>query len=267
MSTDAAASVPGFGFERAWALVTPYYVTYGPELRRHACRRLQAGSVSSGRASELADDLVSEVILKALEAIQRGEHIENLPGWLHVAVERAAGKTASRAEKKIVLIEPQRLERPLQSVPDHSLPDPADAVAEAPDEELLKDLKAGLQQLTPTQRTVLCLLFVYELNSAEVADHLGMKASTVRVHKVRALAKLRMSLTSRGSIVATVVVAIAVVAAGLCGVHVGDPVLAMSSSPLRTRSAEDRRKILRTALQGEELQSQIQADLRRAGLR
>lgn len=267
MSTDAAASVPGFGFERAWASVTPCYVMYGPELRKHACKRLQAGSVSSRRASDLADDLVVDVILKALEAIQRGEHIENLPGWLHVAVERAAGKTASRAEKKIVPCEPQRLERSLQSVPDHSLPDPADAVIEAPDAELLKDLKAGLQELTATQRTVLCLLFEYQLTPAEVADHLGVSASTVRVHKFRALAKLHMSLTSRGSVVVTVVVAIAVVAAGLCGAQTGGPAIAMSSPPLRTRSAENRRRILRTALQGEELHSQLQEDLRRAGLR
>jgi RNA polymerase sigma-70 factor (ECF subfamily) len=65
--------------------------------------------------------------------------------------------------------------------------DPAESVT-------VVDLQRALRGLKPDDRALLAMRFVAELDSAEIAQHLGMSASGVRSRLARLLERLRSDL-------------------------------------------------------------------------
>jgi RNA polymerase sigma-70 factor (sigma-E family) len=55
---------------------------------------------------------------------------------------------------------------------------------------------ARLTHLPPRQRSVIAMRYYLDLPDAEIAEHLGCSPATVRSHAARALATLRVDLTS-----------------------------------------------------------------------
>ncbi|WP_293866703.1 RNA polymerase sigma factor [Steroidobacter sp.] len=72
------------------------------------------------------------------------------------------------------------------------LPDPGTRPEEAHEQQLLRERCSVLiEHLPPMQRLVLLLTTREELSNDQIAEKLGISASTVRVHLFRAIANLR----------------------------------------------------------------------------
>ncbi len=131
--------------------------------------------------AEAAEDLTSQVFLKAWEGLSRYQP-RGLPfgAWLF----RVARNT---------VIDHYRASRPTVPLDTAALsqPDPAADVAEAVGRRLENDeLRAALGKLTDEQRQVLSLKFLAGLSTDEVAQALGKKPGAVRALQMRGLQAL-----------------------------------------------------------------------------
>lgn len=151
-------------------------------LYRHAYPRLIAFAHRRLQDPDLAAEVVSETMLRAVTAIRSysGDDRTFTP-WL-IGICRHVIADAQRALYR------RRLP-PSVMYQDAELPSPMDIVL-ADEERIL--LRAAFERLDPDERELLELRVVAGLSSAEAAAVLGKQPGSVRVAQHRALSRLRI---------------------------------------------------------------------------
>lgn len=152
------------------------YRRYAPAVFRYLFYRLGD--------PQMAEDLTSEVFVRALEALPRYRR-RGLPfsAWLYrIAGARVADYFRQRRRRPTVALHSERGAR-----------------SEPPEEEVLarmtaEELQRALVRLTDLQQQVIVLRFVEGLSHSEVAAIVGKSEEAVRVLQFRALRALRRLL-------------------------------------------------------------------------
>jgi RNA polymerase sigma-70 factor (ECF subfamily) len=131
---------------------------------------------------QLAEDLTQHIFMKAWEAINRYQWRE-LPfqHWLL----RLARNT---------VIDHYRSTKPANASLLDPIGDGVDPEEELAQSEMIQTLQEAVRQLPDEQREVIVLRFIEQMPHADVAQHLGKSAATVRVIQHRALQALRRLL-------------------------------------------------------------------------
>jgi RNA polymerase sigma-70 factor, ECF subfamily len=150
---------------------TMLFKRFHEEIYRYATRRL--GDPDAGQ------DVAAETMADAFSGIHRfrwrGVPFE---AWLYTIARR---RSVDRLRSQV--------REPRDDIPaDASLPDHSDAVVES------ARIRAAIAELPPTERDVVELRFMEDLDVEQTALRLGKRAGAVRVAQHRALVRLRASL-------------------------------------------------------------------------
>jgi RNA polymerase sigma-70 factor, ECF subfamily len=140
------------------------------------------------RSDADAEDLVSDVFMRALRAIPRYEPRQAFLAWLYRIARNAIIDRARRSRIQI-------------SFEDALAHPGVDQVVE-PDAGLLalsdkETVRAAIARLTPLQQEVIVLRFVEGYSTSEIANLVGKREGTVRGIQFRALEMLRTLIPSR----------------------------------------------------------------------
>lgn len=135
-----------------------------------------------------AEDLTSDVFMRALRAIPRYEPRQAFLAWLYRIARNAVIDRARRGGRQVAF----------EDALDHPA---ADLVVE-PDVEILArsdsdTLRKALGKLTPLQQEVIVLRFLQGYSTQEVAQIVGKREGTVRGIQFRAIGALRQLIPSR----------------------------------------------------------------------
>ena len=135
-----------------------------------------------------AEDLTSDVFMRALKAMPRYEPRQAFLAWLYRIARNAVIDRARRGNRQVSYED--ALEHP-----------GADQIV-VPDEELLAHsdnatLRGALAQLTPLQQEVIVLRFLEGYSTQEIAHIVGKREGTVRGIQFRAIGALRQLIPSR----------------------------------------------------------------------
>lgn len=135
-----------------------------------------------------AEDLTSDVFMKALRAIPRYEPRQAFLAWLYRIARNAVIDRARRGNRQV----------PFEDALEHPTPD---QIVE-PDAQLLAHsdsatLRGALKKLTPLQQEVLVLRFLHGYSTQEIANIVGKREGTVRGIQFRAIGALRALIPSR----------------------------------------------------------------------
>jgi RNA polymerase sigma-70 factor (ECF subfamily) len=135
-----------------------------------------------------AEDLTSDVFMRALKAISRYEPRQAFLAWLYRIARNAVIDRARRGGRQVSFED--ALEHPT-----------ADQIVE-PDIEILSrsdsdSLRKALRQLTPLQQEVIVLRFLEGYSTQEIANIVGKREGTIRGIQFRAIGALRQLIPSR----------------------------------------------------------------------
>jgi RNA polymerase sigma-70 factor (ECF subfamily) len=135
-----------------------------------------------------AEDLTSDVFMRALRAMPRYEPRQAFLAWLYRIARNAVIDRARRGNRQVSFED--ALEHPM-----------ADQVLD-PDEQILATsdnttLRGALAQLTPLQQEVIVLRFLEGYSTHEIARLVGKREGTVRGIQFRAIGALRQLIPSR----------------------------------------------------------------------
>lgn len=135
-----------------------------------------------------AEDLTSEVFMRALRAIPRYEPRQAFLAWLYRIARNAVIDRVRRSGRQVSFED--ALEHP-----------GVDQVVE-PDAELLARsdgdaLRKALSKLTPLQQEVIVLRFLQGYSTQEIARIVGKREGTIRGIQFRAIGALRALIPSR----------------------------------------------------------------------
>ncbi len=135
-----------------------------------------------------AEDLTSEVFMKALRAITRYEPRQAFLAWLYRIARNTVIDHVRRGGRQV------SFEDALEHPEAHSAVDPDVEILAASDSATLR---AALGQLTPLQQEVIVLRFLEGYSTDEIAKIIGKREGTVRGIQFRALGALRQLIPSR----------------------------------------------------------------------
>lgn len=145
------------------------------------------------RNDEEARDALQEAFLLAFRGLPRFEGQSRLSTWLHrIVVNASLMKLRSRRahpEESIEPLLPTFLEDGHATESYGSWPESADRLLERA--EVRERVRASIDRLPATYRTVLLLRDIEELDTAEVAEALGISANAVKIRLHRARQALR----------------------------------------------------------------------------
>lgn len=151
-------------------------------IRIFAARRL--------RDPAAAQDVAQETLRRVVDALRAGrvEDMEALPGFVfqtarHICLQRH--RSAIREERALS----RWVQRDQTAEPD--------ALVALISEERCAAVRRALEALEDDDRTLLRVLFFERLETADVADRMGISAGALRVRKHRALLRLSELLRSR----------------------------------------------------------------------
>lgn len=135
-----------------------------------------------------AEDLTSDVFMRALKAMPRYEPRQAFLAWLYRIARNAVIDKMRRGNRQVSFED--ALEHPS---PEHIV---------EPDVELLSRLegdalRAALAKLTPLQQEVLVLRFLEGYSTSEISKIVGKREGTVRGIQFRAIGALRQLIPSR----------------------------------------------------------------------
>ncbi len=135
-----------------------------------------------------AEDLTSDVFMRALKAMPRYEPRQAFLAWLYRIARNAVIDRARRGNRQVSYED--ALEHP---TPDQIV---------VPDEQVLahsdnETLRGALAKLTPLQQEVIVLRFLEGYSTEEIARIVGKRAGTVRGIQFRAIGTLRQLIPSR----------------------------------------------------------------------
>ena len=135
-----------------------------------------------------AEDLVSDVFMRALRAIPRYEPRVAFLAWLYRIARNAVIDRARRSRTQI------SFEDALAHPNVDQVVEPDATILALSDKEAVR---AALAKLTPLQQEVIVLRFVEGYSTHEIADLVGKREGTVRGIQFRALEALRALIPSR----------------------------------------------------------------------
>lgn len=135
-----------------------------------------------------AEDLTSEVFMKALRAIPRYEPRQAFLAWLYRIARNAVIDHVRRGGRQV------SFEDALKHPEVHNAVDPDLELLAVSDKETLR---TALEQLTPLQQEVIVLRFLEGFSTDEIAKLIGKREGTVRGIQFRALGALRQLIPSR----------------------------------------------------------------------
>ena len=135
-----------------------------------------------------AEDLVSDVFMRALRAIPRYEPRVAFLAWLYRIARNAVIDRARRSRVQI------SFEDALAHPGVDQVVEPDATILALSDKEAVR---GALAKLTPLQQEVIVLRFVEGYNTREIADLVGKREGTVRGIQFRALEALRALIPSR----------------------------------------------------------------------
>lgn len=145
------------------------------------------------RSEEDAQDALQDAFLQAFKALPRFEGNSALSTWLHRIVVNAAlmrlRRKRSRPEESIEPMLPTFLEDGHQTHPAVDWPETSQTLAER--REVCALVRAGIEKLPESYRTVLLLRDIEELDTAETAEILGISENAVKIRLHRARQALR----------------------------------------------------------------------------
>jgi len=135
-----------------------------------------------------AEDLTSDVFIRALKAMPRYEPRQAFLAWLYRIARNAVIDRARKGNRQVSFED--ALEHP-----------GVDKIVE-PDAEILAHsdsatLRDALQKLTPLQREVVVLRFLEGYSTLEIARMVGKREGTVRGIQFRAIGALRQLIPAR----------------------------------------------------------------------
>jgi len=135
-----------------------------------------------------AEDLTSDVFMRALKAMPRSEPRQAFLAWLYRIARNAVIDRARRGNRQVSYED--ALEHP---TPDQIV---------VPDEQVLahsdnETLRGALAKLTPLQQEVIVLRFLEGYSTEEIAKIVGKREGTVRGIQFRAIGTLRQLIPSR----------------------------------------------------------------------
>ncbi|HYK96776.1 MAG TPA: RNA polymerase sigma factor [Candidatus Acidoferrales bacterium] len=135
-----------------------------------------------------AEDLTSDVFMRALKAVPRYEPRQAFLAWLYRIARNAIIDRARRGNRQV----------PFEDAIEHPTPD---QVVE-PDAQLLATsdsdtLRNALKKLTPLQQEVVVLRYLHGYSTQEIANIVGKREGTVRGIQFRAIGALRQLIPSR----------------------------------------------------------------------
>jgi RNA polymerase sigma-70 factor (ECF subfamily) len=165
--------------------------TYGGRLLSVARRLL--------RDEEDARDAVQDALMAAFRALPRFKGDSRLSTWMHrIVVNAALMKLRTRRRKQEESIEPLLptfSENGRHAVPVTRWENGADLELER--EETRDRVRAAIQQLPESYRTVILLRDIEELDTAEAASALGISITATKIRLHRARQALRTLLTEQ----------------------------------------------------------------------
>ena len=135
-----------------------------------------------------AEDLVSDVFMRALRAIPRYEPRVAFLAWLYRIARNAVIDRARRSHTQI------SFEDALAHPGVDQVVEPDATILALSDKEAVR---GALAKLTPLQQEVIVLRFVEGYSTHEIADLVGKREGTVRGIQFRALEALRALIPSR----------------------------------------------------------------------
>ena len=135
-----------------------------------------------------AEDLTSDVFMRALKAMPRYEPRQAFLAWLYRIARNAVIDRARRGNRQVSY----------EDALEHPTPDqivvPDDQVLAHSDNETLR---GALAKLTPLQQEVIVLRFLEGYSTEEIAKIVGKREGTVRGIQFRAIGALRQLIPSR----------------------------------------------------------------------
>ncbi|HEV8671956.1 MAG TPA: RNA polymerase sigma factor [Candidatus Limnocylindria bacterium] len=135
-----------------------------------------------------AEDLTSDVFMKALRAIPRYEPRQAFLAWLYRIARNAVIDHVRRGGRQV------SFEDALKHPEVHNAVDPDLEVLAGSDSATLR---TALGQLTPLQQEVIVLRFLEGYSTDEIAKLIGKREGTIRGIQFRALGALRQLIPSR----------------------------------------------------------------------
>ncbi|HEV8468667.1 MAG TPA: RNA polymerase sigma factor [Candidatus Limnocylindria bacterium] len=135
-----------------------------------------------------AEDLTSDVFMRALRAISRYEPRQAFLAWLYRIARNAVIDRARRTRIQI------SFEDALAHPGVDQVVEPDSALLALSDKEAVRE---ALSRLTPLQQEVIVLRFVEGYSTQEIAAFVGKREGTVRGIQFRALEALRTLIPSR----------------------------------------------------------------------
>ncbi|GEO20891.1 RNA polymerase sigma factor [Cyclobacterium qasimii] len=135
---------------------------------------------------DLAEDIVSEVLLKLLQKRESLLAIKNFDGYLFKMVKN----------KSLNLLKSKELLNniPIDDINDYLIPESTDPEKTLINASLGEKLDSVIQKLPPKRRLVFKMIKDEHMSYREVADILGISERTVEVHLKLALENLRTAL-------------------------------------------------------------------------
>jgi len=135
-----------------------------------------------------AEDLTSDVFMKALRAIPRYEPRQAFLAWLYRIARNAVIDKLRRGKRQVSFED--ALEHPM---PEHIIEPDTELVARLEGDAL----RVAMAKLTPLQQEVLVLRFIEGYTTNEIAKIVGKREGTVRGIQFRAIGALRQMIPSR----------------------------------------------------------------------
>jgi RNA polymerase sigma-70 factor (ECF subfamily) len=134
----------------------------------------------SGKSRELAEDLTSEVFMKALEKFDSYKRDSSFQSWIYAI---AHNHLVDHFRKDRQTVDLEHVENILES--------DGDAKSSLTKRVASEEVQELLTYLSDEEREIVLLRYQQELPMQDIADIVGMPDSTVRVVIHRALAKLK----------------------------------------------------------------------------
>lgn len=165
---------------------------FGMLVERHQ-RRIYRVAYAIVRDESEADVVTQDVFVQAFTNLGRFEGRANLETWLtRIAINRA--RDSLRRRKFVSLF----IRRDDEDGETETMLEPVDDRPDPERQFMAVQLRAAIQraetQLSSQQKVIFRLRHYENLSLEEIADHLGLRAGTVRAHLFRAIHKIRREL-------------------------------------------------------------------------
>ena len=139
-----------------------------------------------------ADTVTQDVFVQAYTNLGRFEGRAGLETWLtRIAINRSRDSLRRRRFVSLFVARDGDEEQETMIEPVDERPDPERQLLSA---QLRVAIRRAEKQLSSQQKTIFRLRHYENLSLEEIADHLGLRAGTVRAHLFRAIHKIRREL-------------------------------------------------------------------------